>query len=95
MASANVVNVSVNKATRAQRVTVQNPMRLARQMGVFVLTVVNVNVTGVYVREDTRGPTAKHVLLVNVRVNSQGKKTCVTLTFTKPPYKYTNYYLKY
>lgn len=88
MANANVVNVSVNQATREQRVTVQYPMRLARVAEMFVLTVVNVYVTSVNVREDTQGPTAKSVLIVNVRVNSQGKKTCVTLTFTKPPYKY-------
>lgn len=88
MANANVVHVSVKMATREQRVTVKNPMRLARGTGMFVLTVVNVYVTSVNVREDTRGPTAKRALLVNVHVNSQGKKTCVTLTFKKPPYKY-------
>lgn len=86
MANANVVNVSVTQATREQRVTVQYPTTLARVTEMFVLTVVNVYVTSVNVGEDTRGPTARSVLIVNVPVNSQGKKTCVT--FTKPPYKY-------
>lgn len=87
MASANVVNASVIRATRAQRVTAQNPMRIARSIKVFVITVGNVYVTSVNVREDTRDPTAKCVLLAKNRVKSQGKKTSeqVTMCFTKLP----------
>lgn len=81
MASANVVDVSVMKATRVQLVNVQNPMRIARSMELFVMNVGNVYVTSVNVREDTRGPHAKCVLLANVRVKSQGKKTSEQVTF--------------
>lgn len=85
MASANVVNVSVIRATRAQCVTAQNPMWNVRSMELFVITVGNVYVTSVNVREDTRGPTAKRVLLAKNRVKSQGKKTSeqVTMCSTK------------
>ncbi len=57
-------------------------------MEVFVITVGNVYVTSVNVREDTRGPTAKRVLLAKNRVKSQGKKTSeqVTMCSTKLPY---------
>ncbi len=87
MASANVVNVSVIRATRAQHVTAQNPMRIARPIKVFVMTVANVYATSVYVKEDTRGHTAKCVLRAKNRVKSQGKKTSeqVTMCSTKLP----------
>lgn len=85
MANANVVNVTVIKAMRAQRVNAQNPMRLARSKILFVITVGNACVTTVIVREDTRGPTAKRVLIANVRVIIPGKKTSkqFTLSSTK------------
>lgn len=71
MANANVVNVSVTKAMRERRVTVQYLMWPARHKEPCVTTVARVYVTSANAKGNTRGLTAKNVLHVKPLVSNQ------------------------